>query len=843
VRVMERGKTRALPGKLSTAAATKNRLYVTGQPGPLRQFDLATLRERALLGGSTDHLVAVSADGSTIALVGFDFLSGDVIAIKDGASLRTVRTIESRTVLPGALAFSDDGSELAVGAGLLAVQQWNAKTGELRAAITNPHPGPLKVLAYHGRQLVAARDGSMVRVLDAAKGTLLRQWAAHPAPSQITFGAMAGAGELVTVGLDGTVMSWRLGDPPSTPAKPAHFMADANKPPGRAIGKAPWSQLRGAALSPDRRYLALIGLDGDTQLGVMELASGKMLWRSQLTIGHGAHLAVTNDGRVLLAGQDFGRVTMGMEVGVLRAFDVRSGAPRASVPLPGFGPIAVRDEAILIGGPSPVLLDPSTLAVKKRVMVPDLSITSVTAHPTRREFAAAGSGGGTSIISASGELVAMLVSTPAGEYIAATPEGAYRASVDGGRSVAWAFSGPLEAFSFEQFAGQLQRPELVAARLAGETPRVPRLRRPPRVCIDPKAHARETADARIPLRASVAGAREVARVRAFANGRLVAEREIGKTLANVELDVPLSSGDNRISVVAYDRDGFASNPAQLDVHSKARGNKPDLWIVAVGVSRYPKLPSEQQLEFADDDARAISDAWEARAAELFGKVHVTTLIDAEATVEGVEGALDGLSRMRPEDLAVVFMAGHGVRLKDGNMVFLTHRADITTAGARAHGIGWDRLEQRLARTRGRVLMLLDACHSGHLSLENVARNEALAEALANEGRSGVFVFAASKGAQLSYEVGATRGSARGLELAWDGKPPQAPSQSGHGLFTAAVLEAIAGAAPDRDKSGAIEIQELVDDVTERVRAASNGKQTPWVARREMFGDFAIARAR
>jgi hypothetical protein len=31
--------------------------------------------------------------------------------------------------------------------------------------------------------------------------------------------------------------------------------------------------------------------------------------------------------------------------------------------------------------------------------------------------------------------------------------------------------------------------------------------------------------------------------------------------------------------------------------------------------------------------------------------------------------------------------------------------------------------------------------------------------------------------------------------------------------------------------------------TERVRAASNGKQTPWVARREMFGEFFVVPAK
>ena len=33
------------------------------------------------------------------------------------------------------------------------------------------------------------------------------------------------------------------------------------------------------------------------------------------------------------------------------------------------------------------------------------------------------------------------------------------------------------------------------------------------------------------------------------------------------------------------------------------------------------------------------------------------------------------------------------------------------------------------------------------------------------------------------------------------------------------------------------------DWQERVRAESNGKQTPWVVRRELFGDFVIAPAR
>ena len=75
-----------------------------------------------------------------------------------------------------------------------------------------------------------------------------------------------------------------------------------------------------------------------------------------------------------------------------------------------------------------------------------------------------------------------------------------------------------------------------------------------------------------------------------------------------------------------------------------------------------------------------------------------------------------------------------------------------------------------------------------------------------------------------------------------GRRGAAPLARGHGLFTGALLEALEGRAPDHDESGAIEIGELTGYVTERVRTASNGMQTPWVARREMFGDFMIAPA-
>jgi uncharacterized caspase-like protein len=178
------------------------------------------------------------------------------------------------------------------------------------------------------------------------------------------------------------------------------------------------------------------------------------------------------------------------------------------------------------------------------------------------------------------------------------------------------------------------------------------------------------------------------------------------------------------------------------------------------------------------------------------------------------------------------------------MRFLTSNATLTRAGAASAGVGWTSIQQALDRARGRVLLLLDACHSGHVITDVVAPNESLAKALATRGRAGALVFAASRGSELSYEVGGKSSSSRALKLETEGEPKAAGRglASGHGLFTSALLDALAGRAPDRDRSGALELDELIGHVSERVRMASGGRQNPWVARRELFGDFALVPA-
>jgi uncharacterized caspase-like protein len=264
----------------------------------------------------------------------------------------------------------------------------------------------------------------------------------------------------------------------------------------------------------------------------------------------------------------------------------------------------------------------------------------------------------------------------------------------------------------------------------------------------------------------------------------------------------------------------------------------------MGVSHYPNLDAKYQLAAADADATGIATALAHAAGATYGRVHTKVLTNEQVTVAAAADAMATLAAMQPDDLAVVFFAGHGVKpTADEDMVFLTSAVASNVASVRQNGVGWKVISDALARAKGRVVVLLDACHSGHVSQELVVQNDALAGELSAGGRAGVFVFAAAKGRQLSLEPGTSRGfvldpGSTRLVV----PPPADDDKAAHGYFTGAILASLRAPETDANGDGGVQMSELVAAVTDRVTIASRGAQTPWVARREIVGDFGVYRA-
>ena len=138
------------------------------------------------------------------------------------------------------------------------------------------------------------------------------------------------------------------------------------------------------------------------------------------------------------------------------------------------------------------------------------------------------------------------------------------------------------------------------------------------------------------------------------------------------------------------------------------------FAVVIGVSKYLYAGKSglTNLPFADDDARAFRDTlltlgWD--------DDHVKCLIDKEATQRDITISLESwLTKAGPDDLIVLFWAGHGFPDPENpeNVYFACYDTDPTIPPT---GYRMDRvriiLEERKAKN---VVILADTCHAGKL---------------------------------------------------------------------------------------------------------------------------------
>jgi TolB-like protein len=236
------------------------------------------------------------------------------------------------------------------------------------------------------------------------------------------------------------------------------------------------------------------------------------------------------------------------------------------------------------------------------------------------------------------------------------------------------------------------------------------------------------------------------------------------------------------------------------------GSPSVLWVLAVGVSRYrdPTL----NLRFADSDADAVAAALgRQRGGPLYRDVRTQVLSNEQVTRETILAALEGLlGQVRVDDVVLLFLAGHGVQdTTMGTYYFLPWGA--TADSVRTHGLRMTDVDEMLRILRSNVrgvVIILDTCHAGALaphSARTVVGDELVAPMPAGDG---FFLFAASRPGEASREN----------------------ADLGHGVFTHALLEGLAGAA-DADGDRVLPVSELFGYVARRVPLLTDGEQHPY----------------
>jgi WD40 repeat protein len=433
------------------------------------------------------------------------------------------------------------------------------------------------------------------------------------------------------------------------------------------------------------------------------------------------------------------------------------------------------------------------------------------------------------------------------EWIAWTPEGFYAASAFGERLMGWQINNGPDALATVHPAGQfrksLYQPDVIKLVLqAGSVPKALALAGkdkekllaavnvtqvlPPIVDITSPAAGSQITTARFEVKttAKSVGKNPVTALRLLVDGRPYKGQAGLRTIAKPKVGevreswtVELAPGPHTLAVQAESAVSKAvSPPLDITRGGGARADLPTLYVLAVGVSAYP---GPMRLQYAAIDADAIARAFKERSGKLFQKIEVKVLKDKDANRRDILQGLEWLGSVTtPQDVAVLFFSGHGTKDQQGRFYLVPVDAD--PAAVEKTCISGDHLKRTLGDMPGKLVAVLDACHSGEVA-EKERRPAPAADDLVRDlvtDDYGVIVMCSSLGREYSLESPAVK----------------------HGFFTLALVEGLAGAA-DYNRDGIIHLSELELYTARRVRQLSQGIQNPVMAKPASFRSFPLAR--
>jgi Caspase domain len=280
---------------------------------------------------------------------------------------------------------------------------------------------------------------------------------------------------------------------------------------------------------------------------------------------------------------------------------------------------------------------------------------------------------------------------------------------------------------------------------------------------------------------------------------------LGAEEAGYSFSTQLSIGTKQDSVEVTATDAHNNRTRLLIPVVQGTQSTGRRYAVVIGVSIY-RDPRIRSLKFADKDAEAVRDFLLDPNGGAVPPANLLFLENQDASYARIRNALfDFLIRPGPDDLAIVYFAGHGANdpKRPDNYYLLgydTDRENLASTGVPM----WD-LQEVFERTlRANVVTLVDACHSaaiGQTTL-NLVNQRWTAAAHGSLHRA---IITASNIAEYSNE-----------DPRWGG---------GHGVFTWFLLQGLEGAA-DANHDHQISVGELFDFVHHHVVEETGGSQTP-----------------
>lgn len=332
----------------------------------------------------------------------------------------------------------------------------------------------------------------------------------------------------------------------------------------------------------------------------------------------------------------------------------------------------------------------------------------------------------------------------------------------------------------------------------------------------------------------------IGRVQIFVNGKeFLADARgpkpdsLAKT-ATLTVDMSgahLISGEpNRVEVVTWNAEGYlCSRGLVREFTGPVKATEPpQLYAVVAGVSQYdnPAL----NLRFAAKDAEDFATALTLGSQRLFGakKVHLTRLITTDQlqtlkpTKDNFQKVFADLRQAEPGDVLVVYLAGHGVALQQGNDLYCYLTADARSldpqtlndpAVREATTVSSEELAEWIKKIPAlKQVMILDTCAAGAAAVRLTEKRDVSGDQIRAierlKDRTGFHVLMGCAADRVSYEA----------------------SRYAQGLLTYSLLQGMRGAALREEQF--VDVSRLFQYAADRVpELARNigGVQRPVVA--------------
>ncbi|HEX8334425.1 MAG TPA: caspase family protein [Segetibacter sp.] len=324
------------------------------------------------------------------------------------------------------------------------------------------------------------------------------------------------------------------------------------------------------------------------------------------------------------------------------------------------------------------------------------------------------------------------------------------------------------------------------------------------------------------------------------NGKDISTQNSSNVTENIS--VPLSSGNNLVKVYCVNEKGTASLKESFEILSNYKPTVlPKTYFIGIAVADYKD--SSMNLTYSAKDVRDLASAFK----KIDAGAQIDTLINVQATRENILALRQKLLQTSINDKVVVAVTGHGLLSDSLDFYYATYDVDFKDPVKR--GLKYEDLENLLDEIPARQkLLLIDACHSGALDKESlliqspfvadskvenvkaVGTRSSIRSKPSKVNLNNTFELMQTLFADLSANNGTVVISAAGgLEYAFESP------EWNNGVFTYCVRKGLEEKLADKEGNfdGKVSVQELQQYVSRQVFSLTNGRQRP-TSRKENF---------